>query len=78
MSQRVYMETDENYNTLNFGENWKKEEDSQIYTLQVNLCQKSSFCKKWGRKCCLQKLFLMSETISVQNIPRFELGIFMY
>ena len=34
-----------------------------------------------GRTCCVQKLFWMSETISVHSmfsLPRFELGIFMY
>ena len=33
-----------------------------------------------GRTCCVQKLFWMSETISVHNMfsSRFELGIFMY
>ena len=34
------------------------------------------FLQNMGRTCCVQKLFWMSETISVHN--RFELGIFMY
>ena len=52
--------------------------------VQVNLCQKLFFSQNMGRTCCVQKLFWMSETISVHYyctqhvLPRFELGIFMY
>jgi hypothetical protein len=49
-----------------------------IIQLLVNLCQKLFFLQNKGRTCCVQKLFWMSETISVHNRPRFELGIFMY
>ena len=45
--------------------------------LQVNLCQQLFFLQNMEGTCCVQKLFWMSETISVHNI-RFELGIFMY
>ena len=49
--------------------------------VQVNLCQKLFFLQNMGRTCCVQKLFWMSETISVCTqhvLPRFELKIFMY
>jgi hypothetical protein len=36
--------------------------------LQVNLCQKLFFLQNMGRTCCVQKLFWMSETISVHNM----------
>ena len=36
--------------------------------IQVNLCQKLFFLQKMGRTCCVQKLFWMSETISVHNV----------
>ena len=36
--------------------------------LQVNLCQKLFFLRNMGRTCCVQKLFWMSETISVHNM----------
>ena len=39
----------------------------QFY-LQVNLCQKLFFLENMGRTCCVQKLFWMSETISVHNM----------
>ena len=43
--------------------------------LQVNLCQKLFFLQNMGRVCCVQKLFWMSETISVHNMfsPGFSL-----
>ena len=49
--------------------------------MQVNLCQKLFFLHNMERTCCIQKLFWMSETISVHNMfspcsP--QLGIFMY
>ena len=36
--------------------------------VQVNLCQKLFFLQNMGRTCCVQKLFWMSETISVHNM----------
>ena len=36
--------------------------------LKVNLCQKLFFLQNMGRTCCVQKLFWMSETISVHNM----------
>ena len=36
--------------------------------VQVNLCQKLFFLKNMGRTFCVQKLFWMSETISVHNM----------
>ena len=36
--------------------------------LQVNLFQKLFFLQNMGRTCCVQKLFWMSETISVYNM----------
>ena len=42
--------------------------DSKIHRLQVNLCQKFFFLQNMGRTCCVQKLFWMSETISVYNL----------
>ena len=39
-----------------------------VRTLQVNLCQKLFFLQNMGRKWCVQKLFWMSETISVHNM----------
>ena len=33
--------------------------------IQVNLCQKLFFLQNMGRTCCVQKMFWMSETISV-------------
>ena len=38
------------------------------YFLQINLCQKLFFLLNMGRTCCVQKLFWMSETISVHNM----------
>jgi hypothetical protein len=38
------------------------------FHVQVNLCQKLFFLQNMGRTCCVQKLFWMSETISVHNI----------
>ena len=50
------------------------------FLLQVNLCQKLFFLHNMGRTCCVQKLFWMSETISVHNM--FSAGLclefFMY
>ena len=37
-------------------------------SVQVNLCQKLLFLQNMGRTCCVQKLFWMSETISVPNM----------
>ena len=36
----------------------------------------ASFLQNMGRTCCVQKIFWMSETISVHNM--FDNGIFMY
>ena len=36
--------------------------------VQVNLCQKLFFLQNMRRTCCVQKLFWMSETISVHNM----------
>ena len=36
--------------------------------LQVNLCQKLFYLQNMRRTCCVQKLFWMSETISVHNM----------
>ena len=36
--------------------------------VQVNFCQKLFFLQNMGRTCCIQKLFWMSETISVHNM----------
>ena len=36
--------------------------------VQVNLCQKLFFLQNMWRTCCVQKLFWMSETISVHNM----------
>jgi hypothetical protein len=36
--------------------------------LQVNICQKLFFLQNTGRTCCVEKLFWVSETISVHNI----------
>ena len=36
--------------------------------IQVNLCQKLFFLQNMGTTCCVQKLFWMSETISVHNM----------
>ena len=36
--------------------------------VQVNLCQKLFFLQNMGRTCCVQKLYWMSETISVHNM----------
>ena len=36
--------------------------------LLVSLCQKIFFLQNMGRTCCVQKLFWMSETISVHNM----------
>jgi hypothetical protein len=49
-------------------------------TIQVNLCQKLFFLQNMGRKCCVQKLFWMSKTISFHNMfsPYSELVGFMY
>ena len=41
---------------------------NEMWTLQVNLCQKLFFLQNMGRTCCVQKLFWMSETTSVHNI----------
>ena len=38
------------------------------YLVQINLCQKLSFLQNMGRTCCVQKLFWMSEAISVHNM----------
>ena len=38
------------------------------FVLQVNLCQKLFFLQNMGRTCCVQKLFWMSETISVHKM----------
>ena len=42
--------------------------DSKAGVVQVNLCQKLFFLQNMGRTCCVQKLFSMSETISVHNM----------
>ena len=39
-----------------------------ILFLQVNICQKLFFLQNMGRTCYVQKLFWMSETISVHNM----------
>ena len=39
-----------------------------LFTVQVNLCQKLFFLHNMGRTCCVQKLFWMSETISLQKM----------
>ena len=39
-----------------------------MYKIQVNLCQKLFFLQNMGRTCCVQKLFWMSETMSVHNM----------
>ena len=39
-----------------------------VSCLQVNLCQKLFFLQNLGRTCCVQKMFWMSETISVHNM----------
>ena len=41
---------------------------SRLPELQVNLCQKHFFLQNMGRRCYVQKLFWMSETISVHNM----------
>ena len=38
------------------------------YLLQASLCQKLFFLQNMGRTCCVQKIFWMSETISVHNM----------
>ena len=38
------------------------------FPVQVNLCQKLFFWQNMGRTCCVQKLFWMSETISVHDM----------
>ena len=38
------------------------------HELQVNLCQELFFLQSMGRTCCVQRLFWMSETISVHNM----------
>ena len=38
------------------------------FKVQVNLCQKLFFLQNMGRTSCVQKLFWMSETISVHNL----------
>ena len=52
----------------------------QCLKVQVNLYQKHFFLENMGRTCCVQKLFWMSETISVHNMfsPGSEIGIFTY
>ena len=42
-------------------------------SLQVNLCHKLFFLQNMGRTCCVQKVFWMSETISVHNM--FSAGL---
>ena len=37
-------------------------------SVQVNLCQKLLFLYNMGRKCCVQKSFWISKTISVHNM----------
>ena len=39
-----------------------------VCAVQVNLCQKLFFLQNMGRTCCVQKLFWMSDTISVHNM----------
>ena len=39
-----------------------------LLQVQVNFCQKLFFLQNMGRTCCVQKLFWMSETISVHNM----------
>ena len=39
-----------------------------MHYVQVNLCQKLFFLQNMGSTCCVQKLFWMSETISVHNM----------
>ena len=39
-----------------------------MWYVQVNLCQKLFFLQNMGRTCCVQKMFWMSETISVHNM----------
>ena len=47
---------------------------NQLYSIvQVNLCQKLFYLQNMGRTCCVQKLFWMSETISVHNM--FSTGL---
>ena len=41
---------------------------SNVSCLEINLCQKLFFLQDMGRTCCVQKLFWLSETISVQNM----------
>ena len=38
------------------------------FLVQVNLCQMLFFLQNMGRTCCVQKLFWMSETITVHNM----------
>ena len=42
---------------------------TKYFRVEVNLCQKLFFLQNMGRTCYVQKLFWMSETISVRNIP---------
>ena len=39
-----------------------------LLVVQVNLCQNFFFLQNTGRTCCVQKLFWMSETVSVHNM----------
>ena len=40
----------------------------RYYIVHVNLCQKLVFLQNMGKTYCVQKLFWMSETISVHNM----------
>ena len=54
--------------------------DSSVTAIQVNLCHKVFFLQNRGRKCCVKKLFWMSETISVHNTfsPGLSLEFFRH
>ena len=41
---------------------------TKALAIQVNLCKKLFFFQNMGTTCCVQKLFWMSETISVHNM----------
>ena len=47
--------------------------NTDLFRVQVNLCQKLFFLQNIGRTCCVQKLFRMSETISAHNM--FSTGL---
>ena len=57
------------------GSTWKSKSNNASFKssylmkyVQVNLCQKLFFLQNIGRTCCVQKLFWMSETISVHTM----------